>query len=87
MYNTHINYGAIYYIDSNERFEVQINDNLRQLTLNTIKEIENINNKQNLILPNYKKRCKKCSLFDICNPQINTINNYINEMWEDKIWE
>lgn len=83
MFNCNINIAYIYYINSEQRVEVSINKILRNKTINIIDEITELKNKQNLVLPIYKKRCKKCSLYDICNPNITIINNYIQNLWKE----
>lgn len=84
MYNTRIDFGAIYYIDSKERVEITLDDDLRKLTLETILEIKNLMDSKKVIYPIYKKRCKKCSLVDICNPKIIIVDEYMKNLWEDK---
>lgn len=83
MFNCKINIGCLYYIDSDERIEIEINNCLRDETISTINEIKNLTKNPKTIMPIYKKHCKKCSLFEICNPNITIINNYINKLWEE----
>lgn len=59
----------MYYAGSHQRIPVQLDDYLRQQTINKIEEI-----KQMLITgkcpPNpYKSECRGCSLYDICLPK------------------
>ena len=83
MFNCNLEYGAIYYINSNIRQEIRIDNNLRIKTINIIKEVEQEFKEQKLLSPNLKRYCKKCSLYDLCNPNITIINKYISDLWED----
>lgn len=83
MFGCNINTGYLYYINSNERIEIEINNDLRNKTIVTINEIKKLITNPKIIMPVYKKHCKKCSLFDICNPNITIINDYIDKLWEE----
>lgn len=82
MFNTKITKGSIYYTSSNKHFIVEINNDLREKTIKTIKEMNEIINNQILIKPEYKKRCKNCAMINICNPKKLIINDYLKDLWK-----
>ena len=83
MFNTHISKGYLYYQNSNTKVEIEITESLRQKVLNIIEEINKAYNSLSTIAPEYKKRCKYCSMYDICNPKQFAINTYLNEIRKD----
>lgn len=83
-FNLSIKEGAIFYINSHRRFEVNIDENLRNLTLEGIKGIKDIIQNQKIPLGNYSKKCKKCSLYDECMPKLNKdISSYMQKIISD----
>ena len=80
MFSCHIDYGYIYYANSNERFEVKIDQNLRNKTIEIIGKIKDELKRQELINPKYLKRCRSCALYDICDPRNTLVKKYMNEM-------
>ena len=61
--------GAIYHHGSRRRREVEINAALRQQMLETIAAIRTMLASGQLPPPVNDKRCKECSLIEICQPQ------------------
>jgi len=61
--------GAIWYWQTRHRHEVEIDSALRVETLNIIHAVQEL--LQSGVTPkaSYDKKCKACSLFDLCNPQ------------------
>lgn len=83
MYKCKVKYGYIYYVDSDERFRVDITDNYRGMVIDAITFIDNYD--LSLIKPLYSRKCKGCSMFDICRPRETNISDYVNELWDIKI--
>ena len=83
MYDCKIKYGYIYYVDSNERFRVDITNNYRNMVMDVITFINNYDS--SLIKPVYSRKCKGCSMFDICSPRETNVSDYVNELWDVKI--
>ena len=81
MYNTKIEKGALYFINSNKRLEVDFTEELRRKVIFGIIEIFEIIDKTTMPTPIYKRKCGKCSLVEKCNPKTNSINVYLSEMW------
>ncbi|MDH6059163.1 CRISPR-associated protein Cas4 [Chrysosporum bergii ANA360D] len=64
-----INRGYIYYAHSHQRQPVEINQHLRQTTINTIGAVSNLLATGKTPKPTYSKRCQGCSLFMQCLPK------------------
>lgn len=80
MTNTTIDLAYIYYAQTHQRQEVQIDQRIRDETINAIAQIKNIIN-HNIIPPaKYDKRCQGCSLYSACLPMANDkVNRYQEE--------
>ncbi|MBR0519107.1 CRISPR-associated protein Cas4 [bacterium] len=70
-FNLPVKEGAIFYINSHRRFEVDLDENLRNLTLEGINGIKDIIESQKIPLANYSKKCKKCAFYNECMPKLN----------------
>lgn len=68
MYDTHIPEGAIFYISSHRRKEVQFTDTLRQRVRETVEQMEDIRRNYTIPPPRPGPKCKRCSLRDLCLP-------------------
>lgn len=80
MFNTSISSAYIYYQNANTKIEVPITQELRQKVINIIDNIKKSLNSLSTIAPVYKKRCKYCSMYDICNPRQFAINKYMESI-------
>ena len=70
--------GYVYYAQNNQRQLVEISDDLRQQTINTIADVTRII--ETGIMPRaiYSKRCKGCSLSQQCLPKlVDKVGKYI----------
>lgn len=65
-----IRQGYVYYAQSHQRQLVDISDDLRQFTLDTINQVWQILTKGVMPLPVYSPRCKGCSLVKQCLPRL-----------------
>lgn len=75
-----INLGYVYYAQTHQRQEVEINQQLRQEAIFTIKAIQEINNTGKIPPPSYSQKCKGCSLYSACLPSANKkVNRYQEE--------
>lgn len=85
MRNIQITEGALWYWEIRRRESVNINSDLRTITLNTIKEARQILKNGTTPLPiEDKTRCRACSLYDICLPHTfikDGSENYINHLF------
>lgn len=70
MCNTSINQGAIFYFETRRREIINITDDLRQLVKNTFSEMHNYFQKKYTPRVRKNKKCKACSLIDICLPEL-----------------
>lgn len=78
MFNASISSGTIYYTTANKKMDINITDELKDKVKKVVMEI-NENSKTNTpIKPKYLKRCRSCSLLDVCNPKTTMINSYMD---------
>ena len=62
--------GALWYMQTRHRVPVVFSDDLRTQTLATIAAVRELLNSDQTPPPNYSKRCKACSLVEICQPAL-----------------
>ncbi len=65
--------GAIFYGEKRRRTNICFDDNLREETKRLTEKLHRLISKGVTPKPEYEKRCKSCSLFDICNPKLNSV--------------
>ncbi|WGE82230.1 CRISPR-associated protein Cas4 [Actinobacillus equuli subsp. haemolyticus] len=65
-----INEGALWYMQTRHRLPIIFSSELRTKTLATIAEVRSLLNSGTTPLPKYSRRCKACSLIDLCQPQL-----------------
>ena len=70
MFSTEIKRGFIYHASSKKRREVLIEENLRNLTLETIEKVRRLLSNEIIPKAEYKPRCEGCSLYNICLPKL-----------------
>ena len=62
--------GALWYMQTRHLIPVVFSDDLRTQTLATIAAVRELLNSGQTPPPNYGKRCKACSLVEICQPAL-----------------
>jgi len=62
--------GALWYMQTRHCVTVVFSDDLRSQTLATIAAVRELLNSGQTPPPNYGKRCKACSLVEICQPEL-----------------
>ena len=62
--------GALWYMQTRHRVPVVFSDDLRVQTLTTIAAVRELLNSGQTPPPDYGKRCKACSLVEICQPEL-----------------
>ena len=62
--------GAIYHFASRRRQEVMLDEELRSLTVETVKLVREMLGSEALPPPVADARCPKCSLYDACMPNV-----------------
>ena len=65
-----ISEGALWYIQTRHRVPIVFSDDLRAQTLATIAAVRELLNSGKTPPPDYGKRCKACSLVEICQPEL-----------------
>ncbi len=86
MYSISIEKGYLYYGEIRHRSEVMFTKELRDLTFKLSGRMHELYKKNITPLPNYKARCKACSLYDICMPKTfskeQSVNAYLKDILE-----
>lgn len=80
-----INEGALWYMQTRHRLPITFSTELRTKTLATISEVRSLLNSGTTPLPKYSKRCKACSLIDLCQPQLldrDRSERYVEEIFK-----
>lgn len=62
--------GSLWYMQTRHRVSVVFSDDLRAQTLATIAAVRELLNSGQTPLSDYSKRCKACSLVEICQPEL-----------------
>ncbi len=76
--------GAIFHVESHQRREVKINKTLRKSVLQTIQEIRTIQQQDTLPPPVNDKRCRNCSLIELCQPALlDTLTEKSDTAWQE----
>ena len=65
-----ISEGALWYMQTRHRVPVAFSDGLRAQTLAVIRKVRELLDSGTTPPPEYGKRCKACSLVEICQPQL-----------------
>ncbi|MCG6201145.1 CRISPR-associated protein Cas4 [Psychromonas antarctica] len=76
--------GYLWYWQTRKREFVAFDKRIRQQTLAVIQQVQTIFLSGELPKPKYEKKCKACSLFDICNPKLIEHDNsatYIKQLF------
>ena len=77
--------GALWYMQTRHRVPVVFSDDLRAQTLATIAAVRELLNSGQTPPPDYGKRCKACSLVEICQPTLlgkrDKSKDYIEELF------
>ncbi len=78
---------SIYYGKTRQRIAVELSDSLRTKTLKEIRDLHALIESRATPLPHYRKRkCERCSLFELCMPQaprpVATASRYLGRLIE-----
>ncbi|SHF68437.1 CRISPR-associated exonuclease Cas4 [Bacteroides luti] len=86
MYSISIEKGYLYYGEIRHRTEVQFTKELRELTFRLSDRMHELYKNNITPPPHYEKKCKACSLHDICMPETfskkRSVNSYLKEILE-----
>ena len=83
MYCCNIPEGAIYYGENRHRMNVDLNEKIRNLVRESVKEMHDLYTRGQNPKVHKKKSCESCSLVGICMPELfeeNTVDDYIQRM-------
>ena len=79
--------GALWYMQTRHRVPVVFSDGLRAETLNVIAQVRELLANGQTPPPVYGKRCKACSLVEICQPELlgkDRSGKYVAELFNDQ---
>lgn len=83
MYAIHIPYGAFFYGELRHRVNVDITEELRDIVRQCARDMHDIFSKAVIPKAGYGKHCDKCSLKDICMPEMvnncTSVDNYLTK--------
>ncbi|CCY02822.1 cRISPR-associated exonuclease Cas4 family [Prevotella sp. CAG:924] len=83
MYDIHIEYGVFFYGEIRHRISVDISDSLRDIVKECAESMHDIFVRKVIPKAVYGKHCDKCSLKEICMPNIAknciTVSSYLNK--------
>lgn len=85
MLNVKIQQGALYYGTTRKRVLVEFMEKLRKETEDTAKKIHLMIQEGITPRPEYNRKCKQCSLLDICMPEVFHVNknrSYLKRIYE-----
>jgi CRISPR-associated exonuclease Cas4 len=84
MLNAEVPKGALFYGKTRRRLDVDFDDDLRTLTVETARRLHELIDSGKTPQPRYDARCERCSLIDVCVPkaikQRYRVKNYIESM-------
>lgn len=86
MFQTHIEHGYIYYVGQKDRKMVIFDSGIRQQVIEAIAEIREYLKNPQTILPEYRKRCSHCSLYEICAPKSVMAKRYLERIWSKYVY-
>lgn len=81
MYSCVIHNSYLHYFDDNSIVNVEIDDSVRKLVTDAVSYIREYDGA--IISAKYGRKCKGCSMYDICNPRETNIADYIEKLWGD----
>ncbi|USZ14963.1 CRISPR-associated protein Cas4 [Moraxella sp. FZFQ2102] len=82
-----ISEGALWYMQTRHRVSVAFTDALREQTLTIIHQVRILLASGQTPSPNYDKRCKACSLIELCQPKLlekDRSVGYVAGLFDDK---
>ena len=85
MFNCQIQNCQIYFIDDKSYMDIQIDESLRQTVISAIEFIKTYCNQH--IDFKYSRKCKNCSMYDICSPRELNIQDYMRYVWSGDGYE
>jgi CRISPR-associated exonuclease Cas4 len=78
MLNVEIKKGALYYGRTRRREEVVFDDKLRRETEDAARKVHDLIESGTTPKPEYSKKCKKCSLYELCMPKVSRkVSDYL----------
>jgi CRISPR-associated exonuclease Cas4 len=84
MLNVEIKNGALFYGRTRRREDVVFDEKLRRETENAARKVHNLIESGTTPKPEYSKKCKKCSLLNLCMPKVSRkVGDYLMKAVEE----
>jgi len=84
MFDIQIDKGAVFYTDSHRRVEIYFDDRLRNMVKEGAKALFQMLESFHIPLPEKAAKCRKCSLYDFCLPDVQTsASEYLKKIIDD----
>lgn len=78
MLNIEIKKGALYYGRTHRREDIVFDEKLRRETENAARKVHDLIESGTTPKPEYSKKCKKCSLYELCMPKVSRkVSDYL----------
>ena len=85
MRNVSINRAALWYWQVRKREWIEIDESIRNITIDTINAVHKLIDSNSLPKAIYTTSCKACSFFDICQPRKSDQSaRYVKELFRDE---
>jgi CRISPR-associated exonuclease Cas4 len=85
MIGVEIKSGALFYGRTRRREEVVFDEKLRRETEDAARKVHELIESRTTPKPEYSKKCKKCSLLELCMPRVSSkANNYLAKVMEEE---
>ena len=85
MRNISINRAALWYWQVRKREWIEIDESIRNITIDTINAVHKLIDSNSLPKAIYTTSCKACSFFDICQPRKSDQSaRYVKELFRDE---
>lgn len=86
MFGNRIPTGSIFYTDAHRRDEVQLTEQLRELTRKTAESVKTMIDLQTVPDPLYSAKCRKCSMLEVCQPKWKrSARGYCDDVWRETL--
>jgi CRISPR-associated exonuclease Cas4 len=85
MFASTIPYGYLYYGETRSREKIELGKELRDMVKKDFSEMHELYRKHWIPKAKPSKRCRSCSLNEICLPKTRNVSAYINDMLEGSL--
>ena len=84
-FQCHISSVSLYYFGNNKKLDIEITDELKAQVVELSREMHRLFTEQKLPKAEFYRNCKRCSLYDICKPQLSKKSKNIERYMSNAI--